>query len=283
MTADTTAENVLDATSTPRLEDIANRATATGSSAQERRDRLTAQLFERLAEAHDDTEKRRLRSEIVELNMDIARGLAWRYRGRGEPLEDLEQVACLALVQAVARYDLSHGRPFQVFATPTIAGELKRYFRDRAWTIRPPRRIQELQARIAAILHDLQQQLHGSPTVSQLAEALDEPEEEVLEALSADGCFTPQSLEAPAGSDPAMSALSDLLGAPERGFAELEANLTVRHASAHLSEDDRRLVEMRFYQDLSQRQIGEEIGMNQMAVSRALARILASMRQQVEA
>jgi RNA polymerase sigma-B factor len=283
MTAEKTAENVLDATSTLRLDDIVNAATAAGPSMRERRDRRTALLFERLAEAHDDTEKRRLRSDIVELNMDIARGLAWRYRGRGELLEDLEQVACLALVQAVARYDLSHDRPFQVFATPTIAGELKKYFRDRAWTIRPPRRIQELQGRIAAVLHDLQQQLHGSPTVSQLAEALNEPEDDVLEALSADGCFTPQSLEAPAAPDPAMSALADLLGAPERGFAELEANLAVRHACAQLTDEDRRLVEMRFYHDLSQRQIGEETGMNQMAVSRALARILASMREHVEA
>nr|CAA9325520.1 MAG: RNA polymerase sigma factor SigB [uncultured Nocardioidaceae bacterium] len=283
MTAEHAAENVADVTSPPSLDATVHQATGAGSSTLERRDRLTALLFERLAEARDDTERRRLRSEIVELNMDIARGLAWRYRGRGELLEDLEQVACLALVQAVARYDLSHGRPFQVFATPTIAGELKRYFRDRAWTIRPPRRIQELQGRIAGVLHDLQQQLHSSPTISQLAEALDEPEDDVIEALSADGCFTPQSLEAPVGPDPAMPAVADQLGAPERGFAELETSLIVGNAFAHLTDEDRRLVEMRFYQELSQRQIGEEIGMNQMAVSRALARILATMRVHVEA
>lgn len=239
-------------------------------------------LFVHLQAAEDATERRKLRSEIVELNLDIARGVAWRYRGRGEPLEDLQQVAFLGLVHAVARYDPSRGTPFQVFATPTITGEVKKYFRDRAWTIRPPRRIQNLQVEIAAILPELQHRLQGSPTARHVAEALDQPEEEVIEALAADGCFAPASLDAPASIDPTVVAVGDLLGAPDPAFTRLETGLTARDAYAQLGVEDRRLVEMRFVEELSQREISEQIGVNQMAVSRALSRILSTMREHLE-
>lgn len=241
----------------------------------------TTELFARLADTADEAEQRHLRSQIVELNVEIARSIALRYRGRGEHLEDLEQVACLGLVQAVSRYDPSFGKHFLTFAVPTITGEVKKHFRDRAWTVRPPRRIQDLQGRISGALPDLQQQLHGPPTPKQLATALDEPLEDVVEALAADGCFLPSSLDRPVVSEQGAAALGDLLGAPDPDLERTEAHLTLIPAVRSLTAEDRRIIELRFFHDLSQIQIAEHLGTNQMRVSRALTRILTTMRTQI--
>jgi RNA polymerase sigma-B factor len=241
----------------------------------------TTELFARVAATTDDAEKRQLRSQIVELNVEIARSIALRYRGRGEQLEDLEQVACLGLVQAVSRYDPSFGKHFLTFAVPTITGEVKKHFRDRAWTVRPPRRIQDLQSRISATLPELQQQLHRSPTPAQVAEALDEPIEDVIEALAADGCFLPSSLDRPVVNEQGAAALGDLLGAADPDLDRTEAHLTLIPAVQSLTEEDRKIIELRFFHDLSQIQIAEALGTNQMRVSRALTRILSTMRNQI--
>lgn len=241
----------------------------------------TTELFARLAATEDDAEQRQLRSQIIELNVEIARSIALRYRGRGEQLEDLEQVACLGLVQAVSRYDPSFGKHFLTFAVPTITGEVKKHFRDRAWTVRPPRRIQDLQGRISAVLPELQQQLHRSPNSEQVAVLLDERLEDVIEALAADGCFLPSSLDRPVVSEQGAAVLGDLLGAPDPDLDRTEAHLTLIPAVRSLTEEDRRIIELRFFHDLSQIQIAERLGTNQMRVSRALARILSTMRSQI--
>jgi RNA polymerase sigma factor (sigma-70 family) len=159
---------------------------------------------------------------------------------------------------------------------PTITGEVKKHFRDRAWTVRPPRRIQDLQSRISATLPELQQQLHRSPTPAQVAEALDEPIEDVIEALAADGCFLPSSLDRPVVNEQGAAALGDLLGAPDPDLDRTEAHLTLIPAVQSLTEEDRKIIELRFFHDLSQIQIAEQLGTNQMRVSRALTRILST-------
>ena len=253
---------------------------AAGLTKDQRAD-WTTELFARVAATADESERSRLRSQIVELNVEIARSIALRYRSRGEQLEDLEQVACLGLVQAVSRYDPSFGKHFLTFAVPTITGEVKKHFRDRAWTVRPPRRIQDLQGRISAAVPDLQQQMHRSPTPEQMAQHLDEPLEDVIEALSADGCFLPSSLDRPVASEHGAAALGDLIGAADPDLERAEAHLSLIPAVNSLTEEDRRIIELRFFHDLSQIQIAEQLGTNQMRVSRALARILTTMRTQI--
>jgi len=250
-------------------------------SARELKDERTMLLFEQLAQASEEDDRRRLRDEIIELNIEIARSIASRYRDRGEPLEDLEQVACLGLIQAVSRYDLSHGRHFMAFAVPTISGEIKKHFRDRAWTVLPPRRIQDLQGRIAARLPELYQELRRSPTTSELAAALEEPEDAVSEALAADGCFQPTSLELPIsqGDDPVE--LADVLGAADDQMQQLELQLSLSQACEALSDADRQLLSLRFVHELTQARIAERLGTNQMAVSRSLARVLTSMHANI--
>jgi len=248
---------------------------------KDQRAEWTTELFARIADTTDDAERSRLRSQIVELNVEVARSIAMRYRGRGEQLDDLEQVACLGLVQAVSRYDASYGKHFLTFAVPTITGEVKKHFRDRAWTVRPPRRIQDLQGRISAALPQLQQQLHASPTPQQVAELLEEPVEDVVEALAADGCFLPSSLDRPVVSEQGATALGDLIGVADPDLERAEAHLTLIPAVNSLTEEDRRIIELRFFHDLSQIQIAEQLGTNQMRVSRALTRILSTMRTRI--
>lgn len=248
---------------------------------RDERARWTTELFDRLTATDDEAERRHLRAQIVELNLEVAHSIALRYRGRGENLEDLQQVACLGLVHAVTRYDPSFGKHFLTFAVPTITGEVKKHFRDRAWAIRPPRRIQDLQGRISSALPDLQHDLHRSPTPRELAEHLDESLEDVTEALAADGCFLPSSLDRPVTSTEGSATLGDLLGHEDPDLERAETHLALMPAVQALTSDDRRILELRFFHDLSQVQIAERLGMNQMRVSRALSRILTTMRTQI--
>jgi RNA polymerase sigma-B factor len=264
----------------PNVRDLPVGPRAHGLTKDERAE-WTTELFQRLAATDDEAERRQIRGEIVELNIEVARSIALRYRGRGEHLEDLEQVACLGLVHAVARYDLSFGRHFLTFAVPTITGEVKKHFRDRAWAVRPPRRIQDLQGRISAQLPVLQQRLHRSPTPAQLAEHLGESLEDVTEALAADGCFLPSSLDRSLTTDHGAAALGDLLGADDPDLGRAETHLALIPAVQSLPPEDRKILELRFFHDLSQVQIAEQLGINQMRVSRALARILSAMRTQI--
>ncbi len=224
--------------------------------------------------------RRALQEEVVRLNMPLARTLANRYAGRGIPLDDLRQVAYLGLVKAVRGYDPERGREFLGYAIPTIRGEIRRHFRDAGWTVRPPRRIQELQARLWAADAELTQLLHRSPTAPELAEELDVSVDDVLEALSADGCFAPSSLDAPA-QDSEAGSLAERLGDLDGEFGRCEARIMLADAVRNLGERDRTILRLRFFEGWTQQQIGEEVGVTQMQISRLITRILADLKDSI--
>ena len=217
-----------------------------------------------------------LTDELIEAHLEVARSIASRYRNRGIDLDDLEQVALLGLTKAAHRFDPDAGHEFMSFAVPTIRGELRRHFRDCGWMVRPPRRMQELQARIARS-HDELVAVHGrSPRPSELAAHLDVDVSDVVEALAVDGCFTPATLDTPTGAG--ASTLGDLLGVPDPAYSAAEASVMLEPAVRELSARDRRIVYLRFYEERSQQEIGEAVGLTQAQVSRVLTRILKHIR-----
>jgi RNA polymerase sigma-B factor len=222
------------------------------------------------------TDSRALTDELIEANLGVARSIAGRYRNRGIDLDDLEQVALLGLTKAAQRFDPGAGHDFLSFAVPTIRGEIRRHFRDSGWMVRPPRRIQDLQARIVAAHDELERQLGRSPRPSDLAAHLEEDVADVVEALAADGCFTPTSLDVTVGDG--SSTLGDQIGHEDRDLAHAEARIVLEPAVQHLSQRDRRIVQLRFYEGRTQQEIAEAVGLTQAQVSRVLSRILADLR-----
>ncbi len=217
---------------------------------------------------------------VIEMHLDYAHVQAARYRSRGVPLDDLRQVAALALTKATRGYDISTGTDFMSYAAPTIRGELRKYFRDHGWMIRPTRRIQELQARISTAEADLAFELGTSPRPTQIAERLGVPVEPVVEALSSDGCFTPTSLDLAVRPGRAAT-LAELLPGGDDDQRAAEARLMLHPAMGTLSERDRLILRLRFFEGLTQHEVAEKIGVTQMQVSRLLTRILAQLRHSV--
>ncbi|HSU02360.1 MAG TPA: sigma-70 family RNA polymerase sigma factor [Nocardioides sp.] len=213
---------------------------------------------------------------LIEAHMPIARSMAARYRNRGIDLDDLEQVALLGLIKAAHRFDPEAGHAFLSFAVPTIRGELRRHFRDAGWMVRPPRRVQELQARIGRAQTVLECQLGRSPRPSEVAEHLGERLDDVVEALTADGCFTPTSLDGPVGAG--ESPLGDLLGGVDPALKSAEARVVLEPVLGRLSRRDRRILQLRFFEGRTQQEIAEDVGLTQAQVSRLLARIFADLR-----
>jgi RNA polymerase sigma-B factor len=215
--------------------------------------------------------------EVIRLNMDLARTLAAPYRGRGIPTEDLEQVAYTALVRAVRGYRHGLSGDFLAYAVPTIRGEVKKHFRDHGWAVRPPRRIQELQAAATRARADLERDTGIRPDLSTLAAAMGEPEEQVAEALAAEGCFTPSSLDQPLRAGSSL-AIGDTIADTDDGYEAAEARAILAPAVRRLGRRDRRILQLRFFDGLTQQEIGEEIGVTQMQVSRLLNRIMRDLR-----
>jgi RNA polymerase sigma-B factor len=240
----------------------------------------TARLLDELHHTDDETEKQALRAEVVVLNMGVARAIAHRYRQRGLAEDDLVQAAYVGLVKAVNGFDPSHERDFLSYAVPTVTGEVKRYFRDFGWSVRPPRRIQELQGSIAKTSADMTQSLGRSPRPSEVAQHLGLDVEQVIEALAADGAFTPASLDVPVGEDGAAT-LGDLMPDQDVDFASAEARVVLGPAVRKLAPRDRRILELRFFQGWTQEQIAQDIGVTQMQVSRLLSRILKDLRSEL--
>ena len=238
-------------------------------------------MLARINSARDESERERLTEELIRLNMPVARSIAVRYRRRGIPDDDLEQVAYLALVRVAHAYDHSSGNDFLSYAVPCIRGEVRRHFRDVGWMVRPPRRVQELQSRIASAESRLSSELGHPPTVDELAEELDASPEDLVEALAANGCFTPTSLDQVVHED-ASDTLGDQLGSEESGIAAAEARVVLAPALRRLGERDRTIVRMRFFGQRTQQEIAEEIGVTQMQVSRLLSRIFKDLREDVE-
>jgi RNA polymerase sigma-B factor len=239
----------------------------------------TARLFARARETADEEQRRALENEIVRINMVVAHDCARRYQGRGIQAEDLDQVAYLGLVKAVQAFDDERGHDFLSFAVPTIRGELRRHFRDLGWALRPPRSIQELQARIVAAEGELAQELGRPPRPSDLARHLDVELDQVLDALAANGCFAPVSLDAPVPEG--VDALGDRLGDLDHDFELVDVRVTLAAVLRGLSPRERRILELRFFGEQSQAEIGADIGVTQMQVSRLLNRILRRLRERL--
>lgn len=242
---------------------------------------LTRRLFDRLSRTSDETVRQGLREQITAVNMCVAESIAHRYHGRGERTEDLVQVAYLGLSKAVSRFEPGLDKDFLTYAVPTISGELKKYFRDCCWTVRPPRRIQELQWRIGPCVETLAQRLDRPPRPAEIAAELAVDASDIVEALSADGCFTPSSLDAPVGKS-GTTALGDVLSEPDTDFTLTEIHLLLAPLVRELADRDRDIVALRFYHDWTQEKIANEFGITQMQVSRLLSRIMRRLRDRIE-
>lgn len=233
----------------------------------------------RQAVGADPSTLERLHDEVVLINLEVAESIVMRYRNRGVPIEDLVQVACLGLVKAARGFDPDKSDNFLSYAVPTILGEVKRFFRDNAWVVRPPRRIQELQAEISAATADIMHTTSQVPTPADIAGQLDVAKREVEEALAADGCFSPSSIDRPSTTrDEEGASLADVLGDDDPGFGRAEAVVALRPLCRALSERDRKIVYLRFFHEWTQARIAEEFGVTQMQVSRLLSRILKQLR-----
>lgn len=246
-----------------------------------RRDRRTQSLLSTLARVEDPSRRAAITAEVVELNLGVCDAVANRFVNRGVERDDLVQVARLALVRAVTRFRLEAERPFLSFAVPTITGELKRYFRDHGWMVRPPRSIQESRARLDEVGRDLEQELGRPPRISELAAATRQEHREVAEVLSAGGGYHPLSLEAPLDGRSAQATIGDVLPVEDQELESLPERLTLRDALSSLRAIDRVVVEWRFAEECSQSEIARRLGVSQMQVSRMLRRILAQLRESV--
>jgi RNA polymerase sigma-B factor len=236
--------------------------------------------------ARTDPERPALREFVIGEYMSYARHLAGRFRRRGEQAEDLQQVAYVGLVKAVDTFDPRYHTTFLTFATPMIAGEIKRHFRDTTWDVHVPRRMQELTSALRPAEEALAQELGRGPTVGELGRRLGVGTEEIVDAVEASSAYTAASLDVPVGpgdgGDPAAgtngTTLGDLLGADDPAYGLVLDREALRPLLAELPERDKRILLMRYFRNMSQTEIGTEIGVSQMQVSRLLARILARLR-----
>src|SRR3954466_15541101 len=246
--------------------------TSTDRAAFTERDTRTAELFEELAAAGSESERERAVEQLVLLYLDLCTSMARHYDGRGIEHDDLVQVARLALVKAIRRYEPGHAPSFAAYAVPTISGELKRWFRDRGWVVRPPRRLQELRATVQAVRAQLEQELGATPTDADLAEAVGATVEEVREVASAATGFRPLSLDC-SPSDDERPGLAAFLAADDEEMQGADDRVCLAEALTELDDDERELLLMRYVEGMTQREIGEARGVSQMQVSRTLRRI----------
>ncbi|MCW2866441.1 MAG: sigma-70 region 2 domain protein, partial [Marmoricola sp.] len=242
----------------------------------------TSDLFHRAVACEDAHEAERLVEEAILLNIEEAEAVASRYHRRGVADEELDAVARLGLVKAARRFDPTMGHDFLSFAVPTVRGEVRRYFRDCGWMVRPPRRVQELQLQIAGVEGQLGSTVGHHPDADEVAAAVGCTREDVVEAYAARGCFSATSLDStPADSD-AAAPMADRLGDDDPGMAEVETRELLRPALETLKERDRLIVRLRFFDGLNQYEIADQLGVTQVQVSRLLQRIMRDLRVALE-
>jgi RNA polymerase sigma-B factor len=255
-------------------------STTTERTYRDSRAEATAELLERAHAEPDAVRRRRLLDEVVLLNRSVAEGVAHRFRNRGVAQEDLHQVAYEGLTKAVRRFDPTLGHDLLTYAVPMIRGELQRHLRDHGWSVRPPRRVQQLQRCIVESEEDLAQNLGRRPDDREVMAELGVEPCEYHEALAAFGCKRATSLDQPVGAE-GDAPLSSILPAEDREAAAAEARLVLAPLLRDLPERDSQIVYLRFFEDLTQREIGDRLGVTQMQVSRLLTQILSRLRRQV--
>jgi len=239
----------------------------------ERRQELR-ELFVTFAAARDE----KVRATLIEAHIGLAEYLARRFNNRGEPLDDLIQVASTGLIKAVDRFEPERGLEFSTYATHTIVGELKRHFRDKGWAVRVPRRMQELHLRLSTLVNTLNQDLGRSPTIPEIAQAAGVSEEEVLEAMEAGQAYRFTSLDAPVGGEDGGS-LGSTIGEDDDSMIDVEHRVALSPLLEKLPPRQQNIIHLRFFEGLTQSEIATRLGISQMHVSRLLARSLAQLRQ----
>jgi len=233
--------------------------------------------------APDDPDRRRWRDQLISGYLPVAEHIARRFAGRGEPLDDLVQVATVGLINAVDRFQPSRGSNFLSFAVPTITGEVRRYFRDHGWSTRVPRRLKDLNLAIRAALAELSQQLGRAPRPSEIASRLGVPVSEVIEGLQAGEAYRSSSLDQMLGCGEGTATLGEFVGALDAEMALIDYRETLRPVLAELTPRDRTILLLRFFHQQTQTQIAEQVGISQMHVSRVLRQTLSYLRDRISA
>lgn len=233
-----------------------------------------------LLERYHETKDPALREQLVERFLPLARQLARRYERSEEPFDDLFQVASLGLVKAIDRFDPARPVAFSSYAVPTILGEIKRHFRDKTWSVRVPRDLKETSLKVDAAVTDLNKQLGRQPTIQQIAERLELNEEQVLEALQAGQAYRATSLQTPRGDgDEGGDTLGDTLGTDDDDYTLAEDRATLDVLMRQITPREREVLRLRFVEDLTQAEIGEQIGVSQMQVSRIIRQAIGRLRE----
>jgi RNA polymerase sigma-B factor len=244
---------------------------------------LSRQFFQRLTEVEEGThEYQYARNTLIEMNMSLVRFAAGRFRGRGDDMEDIVQTGMIGLIKAIDRFELSREVEFTSFALPYIVGEIKRFFRDTTWAVHVPRRLQELRVELAKAREELASRLDREPTVAELATLMNISERQVVEGQIAANGYNSSSLDAALtgdGPEGGEAVLADFIGVEEDGLRLVEDFHSLAPLMAELSERDRQIIHMRFVEEATQAEIGEQLGCSQMHVSRLIKRIITRLRE----
>lgn len=238
----------------------------------------TRELFRRYKQDGDTS----ARDQLIVNHLNLVRFLAAKFANRGEPLDDLVQVGTIGLIKAIDRFEPERGLEFTTYATPTILGEIKRHFRDKGWSVRVPRRLQELSAKVNQANEALTQRYQRSPSVEEIARYLDVSVDEVLEAMESSEAYASVPLESAGSDDDDAPSVIDRFGTLDNDLASLDDKMVLSGALAKLEPNERALVEMRFVEGLTQSQIAERLGMSQVQVSRLLHKTLERMRKEID-
>ena len=265
--------------STPTSRDDSSTERVPRSAAVEETRRRSAELFAILHGDGSEAERRQARDGLIGLHLPLVEHCARRFRNRGEPHEDLVQVGTIGLLKAVDRFDAERGVEFSTYATPTVIGEIKRHFRDKGWAIRVPRRLQELRLQIGTVSAELTQLLGRSPTPRELAERIGCTVEEIVEGLESGNAYTTLSLDAGEDAeDGGTATMLDAIGVEDVHLEHVEIRESIKPLLDALDAREKKILMLRFFRNMTQSQIAEEVGISQMHVSRLLNRTLVHLR-----
>ena len=238
----------------------------------------TRDLFRRYKEEGDEE----AREQLVVNHLNLVRYLASKFKNRGEPLEDLVQVGTIGLIKAIDRFDPSRGLEFTTYATPTIMGEIKRHFRDKGWSVRVPRRLQELSAKINRVTEELTHELRRSPSIDEIADSVGASVEDVLEAMESSSAYSSVPLEGAGDNDEDVPSVIDQYAAEDSVLSASDDRILLEDAIRDFSTRERDIIRMRFEEGLTQVEIAERLGVSQVQVSRLLRRTLARIHQKID-
>jgi RNA polymerase sigma-B factor len=245
--------------------------------------RRSGELFLQLrGDGASDATRDHAREALVHLHLPLVEHCARRFRNRGEPFEDLVQVGTIGLLKSIDRFDAERGVEFSTYATPTIIGEIKRYFRDKGWAIRVPRRLQELRMQIGTTTAELTQSLGRSPTPRELAESIGCTVEEIVEGIESSNAYSTLSLDASDDSDDSAATMLDAIGVDDHNLEHVEIRESIKPLLDRLAPREKKILLLRFFKNMTQSQIADEIGVSQMHVSRLLNRTLEQLRSSLE-